>query len=132
MFPIRAAALPTPLRARDGGVRAHPSPGRARGEVTGRRHVWETLATYPEIRQELAALDLEASPAAARQDDIDVAPANGPIAIVRGAAPEFLSATGLQIFHQLSVASGSASRHLEMAENEGGARADGKIGVGGG
>ena len=49
-----------------------------------------------------------------------------------GAAPEFLWATGLQIFHQLSVASGSASRYLEMAENEGGARADGKIGVGGG
>ena len=35
----------------------------------------------------------QVSPPAARQDDIDVAPANDPIAIVMGAAPEFLSAT---------------------------------------
>ena len=71
----------------------------------------------------MAAPDLEASPAAARQDDIDVAPANGPIAIVRGAAPEFLSATETRIFQPLSVAAESAARHLEMAENGGAARA---------
>ena len=41
----------------------------------------------------------QVSPPAARQDDIDVAPANGRIAIAMGAAPEFLSATELQIFH---------------------------------
>ena len=73
----------------------------------------------------------QVSPPAARQDDIDVAPANGRIAIAMGAAREFLSATGLRIFHQLSVAAESASRHLVMAEKEGGSRADGKFVVGG-
>ena len=72
------------------------------------------------------------SPAAARQDDIDVAPANDPIAIVRGAAPEFLSATETRIFQPLSVAAESAARHLEMAEKDDGSRTDEKFGVRGG
>ena len=66
------------------------------------------------------------------EDDIHVAPANDPIAIVMGAAPEFLSSTELQIFQQLSVAAESAARHLEMAEKEDGSRTDEKFGVRGG